>query len=1166
MDRQEKANQPFRFKRSIQQRIYQNFYSLVGPGPAEFYRDACKLMETENRLASTVNLVAHLFREIEAQLRSVLVTPEGLEKILDKKANSASKEVPKLLKTVGVPDNDPVIPACGDFVPSMVRATHRDQVENILSQLGIRPEESVAKSWLKRISSETLPKYAHSRILGWTRELDDDFENMVEEWEAVFDFVLERFQARYMNYHKHLDNLLSIEVPTDNDIRLLRESVPNNIHALGYFFGRLSYPAWLPKLKKKGFFSGPRELVWDEETSVHYFPPWPQGQYLTRMAPQEPQQVLEILMEVDDKRNPYVRFAVMEAATKMPRQHTVEIVPKVKTWLRTARGRFLTKDCVRFLVFLANAECVEEGLDLAEELLSISQFEDELSALSQELMWDYSDALTKVVPPLIDCAAMRALHLLCDLLDMSLALACGNSQQTDGRDRSDNWREQIEVEPERGFYELQNSLVTAVRDASVRLARRNPELISSVIHELEGRSWLVFYRLALHVLCEVGQSVPEILRERLIQFHRYDDYHFWNEYYRLGRIGFPHIDSQDQNRILTAIEAGTELPEVRRQMEENGQEISEEAVQLEIRKRVRNRLGELRPVLNESWLSLLEGLESELGPSVPLVIPLRNYAAWSSPVPKEAREFGSMAVTDIVSFLESWGPPDDDRHRSPDKVCRLLVKEIANDPEKFEREAQRFQQVDPTYIRHTLQGFREAFKAGRVSKWNNVISLCRWVVSQGREISGRAVDSYWDQNWANTRREILALVDEGLRTTSAQEIPFSLKGHVWSVLEPLTLDPEPTTEDESQMLRERQDPAPLAGVGFPAFGNHPGDVASNSLRPLAIRTAVSYGMWVRRNMSQTENPDQGQKPGFEEMPEVREVLDYHLDPQNDSSISVAYLYGKEFRCLYVLDRDWVEENKARIFAKGKVERERGAAAWGGYLLTCRAPAPGFDVLQQQYERAVKELGRPASETGHFVNLDLLVGEHLRELYRLGKIALGDPGSIWEQFFEQAGDEIIGILISNIGRDLFKEDAFPEQWLDKLRKLWEWRISRISADRNPAAHRIELKAFGAWFGSGKFDDVWALNRLLEVLQMNDEVETHNEVVHRLSILADQFSGKVLDCAIPIVRGVTKNWKLHYCEEDLKTIISVAESVEEKGVRQKGGELKSILLSKGRTEYA
>ena len=47
MDRPEKVNEPFRFKRPRQQLLYENMYNLVGPGPATFYRDACKLMDKE---------------------------------------------------------------------------------------------------------------------------------------------------------------------------------------------------------------------------------------------------------------------------------------------------------------------------------------------------------------------------------------------------------------------------------------------------------------------------------------------------------------------------------------------------------------------------------------------------------------------------------------------------------------------------------------------------------------------------------------------------------------------------------------------------------------------------------------------------------------------------------------------------------------------------------------------------------------------------------------------------------------------------------------------------------------------------------------------------------------------------------------------------------------
>ncbi len=564
----------------------------------------------------------------------------------------------------------------------------------------------------------------------------------------------------------------------------------------------------------------------------------------------------------------------------------------------------------------------------------------------------------------------------------------------------------------------------------------------------------------------------------------------------------------------------------------------------------------------------MDELEREFGPAVPLVIPLRDYFTWGSSEPEEARELESMAVEDIVSLLAGWGPSDGDPRRSPDRFGRRLTQAIANDPEKFARDAQRFQQVDPTYIRHAFQGFRQALalKEPRLFTWDNVISLCDWVVSQGREIVGRAVKTfYWDENWANSRREILDLVDAGLRNPQGG-IPFHLRDRLWCVLKPLTTDPEPTTEDEIDMLRERQDPAPLVGEGFTGFGHHPGDMAINGVRCLAITTVVSYGMWVRRNMCQTEIPDQGPKPGFEEMPEVREVLDYHLEPQNDSSIGVAYVYGREFRSLYVLDSDWAQENKARIFSRAEGLRERGAAAWEGFLLNGPTYSDAFTVLEEQYAQAVEELGRPASETGHFVNLDLRLGQRLCELYLSAKIPLGTPGSIWERFFEKAGDEVVGKLILSIGWTLFEKEASSGQWLDKLRILWECRLRQIALDGDATKHRNELRAFGPWFGSGKFDSEWALTRLREVLVVNSEVEAADRVVNRLALLVTKFPVRAVECTILLVREATKHWMLDSWREDLQRIVSAARNTEDQQVLQKCKELKNILVSKGLTEFA
>ncbi len=313
------------------------------------------------------------------------------------------------------------------------------------------------------------------------------------------------------------------------------------------------------------------------------------------MAEVKPREVMDIILVVNDKHNPYVQWALIEAATKMPPEEAARLVPKVKGWLEIRRNRLLMPECADLVEHLARGGCTDESSDLVRELLSVSPFDDE-SFSSSLSVWDYNNVITKIAPTLIDVSGLQALRLFCDLLDQALNLACGNSDEESGHDNSYSWRDRIEQNPDGGFYELQNAFVTGVRDCAARLIRNDPRLTSSVIDELEVRSWLVFHRLALHTLCESVQGSLELVVKRLKEFSRYDNPHFRNEYYRLARTAFPLLDPSDRCELLTAIQAGPDIGEVRRWLEESGQQITDEAVQLEVRRQVRNRLGDLRTV------------------------------------------------------------------------------------------------------------------------------------------------------------------------------------------------------------------------------------------------------------------------------------------------------------------------------------------------------------------------------------------------------------------------------------------------------------------------------------------------------------------------------------------------------------------------------------------
>src|SRR5262245_34494163 len=90
-----------RFRDPRQARIYRRLL-LVGPGPAAFYRDVCRMMGGTTALNATTHIVAHLLREIESAIRDVLL-PEGV--VLSKGKGNHKAEIEAILHAYGVADS-----------------------------------------------------------------------------------------------------------------------------------------------------------------------------------------------------------------------------------------------------------------------------------------------------------------------------------------------------------------------------------------------------------------------------------------------------------------------------------------------------------------------------------------------------------------------------------------------------------------------------------------------------------------------------------------------------------------------------------------------------------------------------------------------------------------------------------------------------------------------------------------------------------------------------------------------------------------------------------------------------------------------------------------------------------------------------------------------------
>jgi hypothetical protein len=116
------------------------------------------------------------------------------------------------------------------------------------------------------------------------------------------------------------------------------------------------------------------------------------------------------------------------------------------------------------------------------------------------------------------------------------------------------------------------------------------------------------------------------------------------------------------------------------------------------------------------------------------------------------------------------------------------------------------------------------------------------------------------------------------RASELNRYHFKKRRQCWQILELLTDDLDPTLEDETEYGGKRD----------------PANYSINTTRGEAMHAVVSYALWVYRNTTQEIDTAEYSMRTFDRMPEVRSVLDKHLDPTVDSSAAIRSIYGQWF--------------------------------------------------------------------------------------------------------------------------------------------------------------------------------------------------------------------------------------------------------------------------------
>lgn len=1095
----------FIFSSPREERLHGKIQLLLGYGPADFFHDACALMSDPRGLATSAHLVAHLLRDLDNRFKGMLVT---LTKAPDPENPDAAAE---------------------------------GKVRVILKALDISEGSEEAQSWLRLARKDySFAGRAHLRGLGPTLARNTALEEDWKQLLKIYEVVLDRFEKKYSMVDTALDALLAKDEPSADDLKILKEGVPNNEAAYEYFFGRLQKPKWLDPLAKDGCFE---RIPAPSPSGTHYR--CHQLKYLKRMAalPECQKTVIEVLMSVETE-NIMALCDLAETAVALPPHLAVKTVPKFVQYLETSSYLFVLPFDLGDLTKNLAPDHPKEALELAAALLVIKPQEGAPD------MWrepktriqthEYQHALEEAIPPLAESGGLPVLELLCNLLATAVEARRGEGEEREFDDGSYSWRHAIDGYD--GVYhshEITNGLITAVYQTAGKIIAKNASAVGRVVTILDAKRWTIFERITMQLLCDSEDPPPELVAQKLLDEKLWDNDATKREYFQLAEIHTDLLSAAQREEIVRKIEAGPDL--------EGLEGLEQERMDRLVRGWRWRRLVPFRGILPALLQRECDDLVADLGEPFDEA-PSAFARSVSSVSPIDKDELQSKNIEEIVAYLRDWVPTGEWEQPDPDGLSGVLRGAIADEPVRFAEKAQLFAETDPTYVRNVLSGFREAIKAERPFPWEGILKLCTAVLQKPIQIPGRNSRRVFDfdPDWNGARRGIVDLISNGLMEGPAS-IPFACRNEVWDILDPLTQDPDPASEKETRQ------------------NMNPYDEAVNTMRGSAIETVIFYVSWVLREKKITAGPAGRIEAGLQHTPEAEAVLAVHLDRQREPSPLIHTLYGKWLPNLDHTDHEWAERMLPQIFPSDPALQNLRDAAWNTYMLYSGGPYnKTAEMLIPKYRLSVDRIEQtmPAAGRG---DLKEALCIHLSYLYLRGILKLdGDDGTI-AAFLQRADAKLRGQLVLIMG-DIIRHTKEPSrEWIERATAFWEARLAAAKTATDRGQHVHEMNAFGYWFVSRKFDDGWALQNLENALKLGSDIEFDYHVLEHLASMAKTRPLECARCLQLIVTSEAKSeWDVRLLVKNAREVLVVIFAGDNAQAKVVANEVVSAFLARGQQD--
>jgi hypothetical protein len=1097
---------------------------LLGTAVADRFVDFCRLAHGSLPLIVSRPLAGHALRELDSLIRRVLATP------LDAKAPDSPEEEQRRakarvqLKALGF-DERALQLAEKDLKPAY---SHRGEIQRIVTRLGLPPDGDVAMLWIKLNGAYGR---VHEHSFHQSLKVNESFQaDFVRPFETVIRALMVQLEGRYATLMRRAKEI-AVMLPAQG-IGLFVKEIPGAAQLQGYFYESLQSPAWLPHLAREGLLAEP--LPDPYGASGRGLWTWPVGRYLGRMASSGDAstraQVAEAMRALASSTHPDVHRLGMDAIEVLPAAEAAPLVNVLESWIQPGTDLFSAAPH-KIIAKLAAAGDIASAMRVVRAVFGLFERDGDTGAHFDATMYQhYLDGTVKV---LSEAGPMEALPGLCTLLMESSRIDRRLSQLPEA-DYSYYTVRSFEPGPT-DSHDFLGALVIAVARVAAAAVRARLDSLKEVLHQLEPYPAKLFTRMRLYLLSLAPASAPDLAAQCLTNLELVNSDWCREEYAALARVWFAYLAPSDQERVLGYIDA---LPEAHLSAFYTWFERQEKrkADPLDVRRyreiSIRDVVWLWRSALPPARQAAIEKTVAEFGdPDAWHEHFFRNEV---SPLSRAAML--EQAPAETATFLASWVPDASQPNQTAGPLASELREAVAAKSGPFSAAAERFAPLRPVFIRHFLDGLRQATQHNAQIDWAACLALVRNVLRRSENATADPIPGD-DPDWSWTLKAAVDWMASGLRR-GAEGIAF--EHH--TIVRALVLS-----------LAERIDRLPAPKEEELRSGPHPYFSAEQTPLGAVIQLAILFLYWASKNADSAIG--KAPREALAHDHEIRHVLERALARNGTAGRTGRAILGRYLAWLSHFGETWVRNNLPALFPRE--DEALRMAAWVAHIQSDQSPVPALaSPLHDLYAEHIAVVGRDDEAFGGNDSRNRLM-DYLVILFLWEKLSEDLLQAMWKQ----VPPALLRHAMWFAGRHMVADNDLRE----RAKTYWDRRVALAALANDKELFKKELGVIGTWF-LWNIDSDWLIEQLLRLINIGI---APNEGIGVIDKLATRLPSKT-DEIVEIVRGLVRHpdvqpWIFGTQEQALRDILTTGRASSSPLTVAGVKEIISVLSSRGNPSF-